>query len=306
MTGFQAPTCRRRSAVTAVALLCVAVLAGCSPAGTPSESTAPTATVVPGAYLEEFELEVARTATDEDLGLLVRGGQTRMHAAALNDDGQSFRLVRLDFAGDTCSEAPTRLMLLDSTTILITYERIVPYTSCLTSGTTRVDEFRVPPGVEPVGLEVRTTNTHSASQPLTFEAPSVTATTGAVSSSTALADVPSRLATDEESALMTGDKTIPRHPKVVASDSTTFTIARFDALEPCNSVPSELIVLSSTEISVNYRSFSREGGYSDCVPGSVDLAEQFEIPASVAGSVTVSITEETPKAKPIYIEPSTV
>ncbi len=239
------------------------------------------------------------------MGALVAGGQYRMRAAVLSEDGQSFRLVRLDGSGG-CSEAPTRLMLLDSSTILITYERLSPYVSCLASGTTRVDEFQVPPGVEPVGLEVRMTSIHSASQPLTFEAPKVTATAAVpASSSTALADVPARLATDEESALMTGDKTIPRHPKLLASDSGTFTIARFDSLEPCNSVPSELIVLNATEVSVNYRAVSVEGGYSDCVPGSVDLAERFDIPASVAGTVTVSITEETPKPQPLYIEPAT-
>lgn len=245
------------------------------------------------------------------MGALVAGGQYRMRAAVLSEDGQSFRLVRLDGSGG-CSEAPTRLMLLDSSTILITYERLSPYVSCLASGMTRVDEFRVPTGVDPVGLEVRMTNTHSASQPLTFEAPLMSATdsatataTGSASSSTALVDVPSRLATEEESALMTGDKSIPRHPKLVAFDTDTFTIARFDALEPCNSVPSELIVLNATEVSVNYRAVSVEGGYSDCVPGSVDLAEQFEIPASVEGTVTVSITEETPSAQALYIEPAT-
>lgn len=302
-------------------LLCLTLLSGCDsapidetppptsiaglPAQQPSESPAAAATVSPGAYLEEFELTAAATATEEDLSLLLQDGLLRMTAAVVNEDGQSFRLVRSDFASDTCSEAPTRLMLLDSTTILITYERIAPFVPCLTSGTTRVDEFQVPPGVEPVGLEVRITTTHSASQPLTFEAPKGTATgAGSASSSTALTDVPSRLATNAESALMTGDKTIPRHPKLVASDSSTFTIARFDALEPCNSAPSELIVLNSAEISVNYRSSPVEGGYSNCAPGSVDLAERFEIPASVSGTVTVSITEETRKAQPLYIEPA--
>ncbi len=259
----------------------------------------------PGAYLEEFELAVAEPATADDLGLLLQDGLLRRIAAVLNEDGQSFRLVRSESISGSCGESPTRLMLLDSTTILITYEDLYPFASCLLSDTPRVDEFQVPPGVDPVGLEVRITSTHSASQPLTFDAPNLGSTVGgSASSSTALADVPARPATAEESALMTGDKTIPRHPKLVASDSSTFTIARFDALEPCNSLPSELIVLNPSEISVNYRAAAVDGSYPSCGPGSVDLAERFDIPASVTGTVTVSITEESTKAQPLYIEPA--
>lgn len=296
------PSTRILSAAAAC-LATVLLLSGCAPTEQPSESSVAAATVSPGAYLEEFELTAGEAATADDMGVLLQDGLLRMQAAVLNEDGQSFRLVRSDVSSGTCGEAPSRLMLLDASTILITYERISPYVSCLNAESPRVDEFQVPPGVEPVGLEVRITNTHSASQPLTFEAPKATAT-GSVSSSIALADVPARPATADESALMTGDQSIPRHPKLVASDGDTFTIARFDALAPCSSVPSELIVLTSTEISLNYRALPVEGGYSSCVPGSVDFAEQFEIPASVAGTVTVSITEETTKAQPLYIEPA--
>ncbi|PPG05573.1 hypothetical protein C5E06_01540 [Pseudoclavibacter sp. RFBI5] len=290
----------------ALAALALATLVGCAPTdprvGNPSETPGADG----GVYVEEFDLAVARAATQEEEELLRQEDNFRVEAAVLSEDRETFRVVRSDNGVDTCSEAPSRLMVLDSTTILITYAYLGdPEQACTLTGMTRVDEFQVPPGIDPEGVEVRMTSEYVQTDDPTVEIPSGATTEAVAPAFTTLDGAVAPVATAEQSALIPGTDITRRRPVVVANDDGTFTVIRPDGAEPCSHVPSELITLSASEVSINYRYLAKDGDGASCSVESIDRADVFGIPAGVAGNVSVSITHESSPLGPIIIEPAT-
>lgn len=283
-----------------------ATLAGCAPAdphvGNPAETPAADA----GVYVEEFEPAVARSATREEDQLLWQEDNPRSEAAVLSEDGKTFRVVRNDNGEDSCSEAPSRLMVLDPETILITYAYLGdPELACTLTGTTRVDEFQVPPGIDPLGVEVRMTSEYVQTDDPTIELPAGATTEAVAPAITVLDGAVAPVATAEQSALILGTDITQRRPVLVSNDDGTFTVIRQDGAEPCSHAPSELITLSASEISINYRYLAEGGEGGGCGFEPIDRADVIEVPAGVAGSVSVSITHELSSLGPVYIEATT-
>lgn len=288
----------------AACLAAALLLTGCAP--TVPRADDPPASEVPVSdiYVEEFEPTVARTATEDEWQLLMQSENYRSTAAILSEDGTTFRVLRDDNGEDTCSQAPVRLMLLDDDTILLTYDYVGdPGQICTLTATTRVDEFTVPPGVTPAGMEVRFATANSFEEPLTFESPTAS-TLVPLPSITSFEGAVSPVASAAQSALIPGTDPTQRRPVLVADDST-FTIIRQDRAEPCTFVPSELIVLSPSEISIHYRSLEKDGDGASCSIDPVDRADVFGIPAGVAGPVSVTTTAESWIFGAAIMEPAT-
>ncbi len=295
---------KRMTTALAAGLAAALLLAGCAPAEPRAESSPPPDAPASDVYVEEFEPAVARTATGDEWQLLMQSESYRTTAAILSEDGATFRVLRDDNGEDTCSQAPVRLMVLDADTILITYDYVGdPGQICTLTATTRVDEFQVPPGVAPEGMEVRFATGNSFEQPLTFDAPSAS-TPVPLPSVTPFDGVVAPVASAAQSALMPGTDPTQRPPVLVADDDT-FTIIRQDRAEPCTFVPSELIVLSPSEISIHYRSLESDGDGASCSIDPVDRADVFDIPAGVSGPVSVTITREHWIFGAAIIEPAT-
>lgn len=293
-----------KSRAAAAGLVTALLLTGCAPADPQAGSTTPPEAPVSDVFFAEFEPAVARTATEDEWQLLMQSEGYRSTAAILSEDGTTFRVLRDDNGEDSCSQAPVRLMVLDDDTILITYDYVGdPGQICTLTATTRVDEFTVPPGVAPEGMEVRFATTNSFEDPLTFEGPSAS-TEVPLPSITPLEGVVAPVASAAQSALLPGADPTQRRPVLVADDDT-FTIIRQDRAEPCTSVPSELIVLSPSEISVHYRSLEKDGDGASCSVDPVDRADVFDVPAGVSGRVSVTTTGESWFFGPVIIEPAT-
>ena len=284
----------------AVVALAVATLVGCAPAdpqvGNPAESDGP--------YLVEFEPEPARFATPSEDELL-RSPDRVSGAAVLSEDGTRFTVIRTDSPDDICSEAPIRLLVVDPTTILVTYGYLgEPGQFCNAMGQTRVDEFEVPPGIDPLGVEVRTAGETKLPVPLVFDAATPDGAGGGADvtfpSLTAFELLNSEIATPEESAAIVGTDPFDRVPAVITNPNGSFSVVRPDSADPCGRVPAELVALSASEVSVNYRFLGEPG--QDCGLEQVDRTDTFSGPSGVSGAVTVSISFEYPKYRPILIE----
>ena len=290
----------------AVVALAVATLVGCAPADPQVGNPAETPGADAGVYVEEFELAVARSATREESQLLMQEDNFRFEAAVLSEDGQSFRVVRDDNGVDACSEAPSRLMVLDPKTILITYAYLGdPDQICTLTSTTRVDEFQVPPGIDPLGVEVRMTSEYVQTDDPSIELPAGAETGEVAPNVTVLDGAVAPVATAEQSALIPGTDITQRRPVVFSNDDGTFTVVRQDGAEPCSYVPSDLITLSASEISINYRYLAKGDDSIGCSVDPIDRADVLEVPPGIAGSVSVSITHELSALGPIFIEAST-
>lgn len=288
----------------AASLAATLLLGGCAPAAPQADSAPPPEAPASDVYVEEFEPAVARTATENEWQFLAQSENYRTTAAILSEDRATFRVLRDDNGEDSCSQAPVRLMVLDPDTILITYDYVgEPNQICTLTAVTRVDEFTVPPGVSPEGMEVRFASENSFEDPLTFEAPSASDSIP-LPSITSFDIVVAPVASEAQSALIPGTDPTQRRPVLVANDDT-FTIVRQDRAEPCTSVPSELVVLSPSEIFVHYRSLEKDGDGASCSTDPVDRADVFDIPAGVAGPVSVTMTGEHWTLAAATIEPAT-
>ncbi|PPG05574.1 hypothetical protein C5E06_01545 [Pseudoclavibacter sp. RFBI5] len=284
----------------AVLALAVAGLVGCAPADPQTGDRSPG----DEPYLVEFEPEPARSATPTE-GELLSSPDRVNGAAVLSEDGTRFTVIRTDSPDDSCSEAPIRLMVVDPTTILVTYRFLgEPGQLCSAVGTTRVDEFEVPPGIEPRGVEVRTANEATLPAPLAFDAAPATDGGGGANvefpSLNAFELLSSAISTPEESATVVSTDPYGPVPAVISHPDGSFSVVRTDSADPCGRMPAELVALSASEVAVHYRFLGEPG--QDCGLEQIDRTDTFSAPAGVTGAVAVSIAFEYPKYRPIVIE----
>lgn len=163
---IQAPRPRRRAAATAAAVLCVAVLTGCTPA--PPEELVRPAPLDGLPVTARYELEPVESrqaskaearagfayhleAVNEWPDLLTPLGT----GAFFNEDETTFHVVRLGSTGLGCSSVPAVLEVMGDAGIRITYESDKTSFFC-TEVSFVVDEFDVPDDVteKPVTVEL--------------------------------------------------------------------------------------------------------------------------------------------------------